>query len=296
MMAILMGALLTLVWIAGFAMCERSPVQHPGMKTGNERLDQPSVRRWLIRPMQWLLEKSGILDRLQPFMSALHSKLYVLHGTSWTVEATKQFTVFAIGCGYTSAIGGAWLSALSGERMLLYLGLLLGAAIPTAKWRDTVSKFEQRKQNILLDIPEVMSKLMLLLGAGETVQRALIRCTDRREDKDKRDNTLLIELRRANEEVRNGQSFSAAMEAFSRRCAVQEVSLFTTTILLNYRRGGDRLVLSLKELSYSLWEKRKAVARSRGEEASSKLVFPLVGIFLILMALVASPAILMMGG
>ena len=137
---------------------------------------------------------------------------------------------------------------------------------------------------------------MLLLGAGETVQRALIRCTDRREDKDKRDNTLLIELRRANEEVRNGQSFSAAMEAFSRRCAVQEVSLFTTTILLNYRRGGDRLVLSLKELSYSLWEKRKAVARSRGEEASSKLVFPLVGIFLILMALVASPAILMMGG
>jgi tight adherence protein C len=180
--------------------------------------------------------------------------------------------------------------------MLLYLGLLLGAAIPTAKWRDTVSKFEQRKQNILLDIPEVMSKLMLLLGAGETVQRALIRCTDRREDKEKRDNALLIELRRANEEVRNGQSFSAAMEAFSRRCAVQEVSLFTTTILLNYRRGGDRLVLSLKELSYSLWEKRKAVARSRGEEASSKLVFPLVGIFLILMALVASPAILMMGG
>ena len=99
-MAILMGALLTLVWIAGFAMCERSPVQQSGMKTGNERLDQPSVRRWLIRPMQWLLEKSGILDRLQPFMSALHSKLYVLHGTSWTVEATKQFTVFAIGCGY----------------------------------------------------------------------------------------------------------------------------------------------------------------------------------------------------
>jgi hypothetical protein len=61
-MAILMGALLTLVWIAGFAMCERSPVQQSGMKTGNERLDQPSVRRWLIRPMQWLLEKSGILD------------------------------------------------------------------------------------------------------------------------------------------------------------------------------------------------------------------------------------------
>lgn len=295
-MAILIGTLLTIAWIAGFAIGDRSHVRQGGIKTGNERLDNLSVRQWLIQPIQWLLEKSGILDRLQPFLSALHSKLFVLHGTSWTVEATKQFAVFVISCGYAAAVGGAWFAVLSSEQMLLYLGLLLGVIIPAAKWRDTVSKFEQRKQDIILVIPEVMSKLMLLLGAGETVQRALIRCTERREDKDKLDNPLIIELRRANEEVRNGQSFGAAMEAFSRRCAVQEVSLFTTTILLNYRRGGDRLVLSLKELSYSLWEKRKAVARSRGEEASSKLVFPLVGIFFILMALVASPAILMMGG
>jgi len=63
-------------------------------------------------------------------------------------------------------------------------------------------------------------------------------------------------------------------------------------MLLNYRRGGDKLVLSLKELTYTLWEKRKAIARTRGEEASSKLIFPVVGIFVVLMILVASPAML----
>ncbi|MFC5648325.1 type II secretion system F family protein [Paenibacillus solisilvae] len=278
-MAILIGALLTIVWIAGFTINERSQARQKVIKTGDEKLDHPTVRRLLIIPMLWVLEKSGLLDRMQPFLSALHGKMFVLHGATWTVDATKQFAVFTIGCGYAAAACGAWLSLLSGERSLLYMGLLLGVIIPAARWRDTIRKFEQRKQDILLVIPEVMSKLMLLLGAGETVQRALIRCAERRDDRDKREIPLLIELRRANEEIRNGQSFSAAMEAFSRRCAVQEVSLFTTTILLNYRRGGDRLVLSLKELSYSLWEKRKAVARSRGEEASSKLVFPLVGIF-----------------
>jgi tight adherence protein C len=166
--------------------------------------------------------------------------------------------------------------------------------LPAAKWRDTAGKVERRKQDILLSLPDVLSKLMLLLGAGETVQRALIRCADRKDPS--QSGPLMGELRRANEAIRNGESFASAMEAFSRRCAVQEVSLFTTTLLLNYRRGGERLVLSLKELSYSLWEKRKSVARSRGEEASSKLVFPLVGVFLILMILVASPAILLMRG
>jgi tight adherence protein C len=84
------------------------------------------------------------------------------------------------------------------------------------------------------------------------------------------------------------------MERFNRSCAVQEVSIFTTVLLLNYRRGGEHFVLALRELSYTLWEKRKAIARTRGEEASSKLVFPLVGILLVLMILVAAPAVLLM--
>ncbi|WP_308635962.1 type II secretion system F family protein [Paenibacillus silvisoli] len=210
------------------------------------------------------------------------------------MEDTAGFVASALGTGYLAVCAGAWLSVLSGEQALLYLGLLLGIILPAAKWRDTAAKVERRKQDILLLLPEVISKLMLLLGAGETLQRALIRASERKDEK--AGSPLIVELRKANEAVRNGESFAAAMEMLSRRCAVQEVSLFTTTLLLNYRRGGDRLSLSLKELTYSLWEKRKAVARARGEEASSKLVFPLVGLFIVLMALVASPAILMMGG
>jgi tight adherence protein C len=226
-------------------------------------------------------------------MTGLHGKLFILTGGAWTVEATRQYAAFVIGCGYSAALAGAWLAVLSGERLLLAIGALLAAVIPAAKWRDAGSRVHRRKQDIVLALPELLDKLMLLIGAGETVQRALARCAERRSAAE---DPLLRELRRAVEEVRNGDSFAAAMEAFSRRCAVQEVSVFTTTLLLNYRRGGDRLALSLKELSYTLWEKRKVVARTRGEEASSKLVFPLVMVFLILMVLVASPAVLMLGG
>ncbi|RAP77062.1 type II secretion system protein [Paenibacillus montanisoli] len=234
------------------------------------------------------------MQRMQPYLASLHGRLFLLNGRSWTVEDTARFVALTVGTGYLAACAGAWLSVLSDEQALLYIGLLLGFILPAAKWRDTAAKVERRKQDILLLLPEVISKLMLLLGAGETVQRALVRASERKDEKAA--SPLMVELRKANEAVRNGESFAAALETVSRRCAVQEVSLFTTTLLLNYRRGGDQLVLSLKELSYSLWEKRKSVARARGEEASSKLVFPLVGLFIVLMALVASPAILMMGG
>lgn len=291
-MGIALGSILAAVWVLLIMMDGRNGTR--GSPSDSSRAEEEWKRRFMMQPFRLLIERSGLLDRFQPFVSGLHAKLLVLNGASWSVESTRQFISSIIGFGYAAMAGGAWISVLSGEDSLLWLAVLIGMIIPVAKWRDIRSKVERRRQDILLILPEVLSKLMLLLGAGETVQRALIRCTERSHDSGT--SPLSNELRKANEAIRNGESFGAAMEAFSRRCAVQEVSLFTTTLLLNYRRGGDRLVLSLKELSYTLWEKRKSVARSRGEEASSKLVFPLVGVFLILMVLVATPAILLMGG
>ncbi|MCQ6559126.1 type II secretion system F family protein [Paenibacillus mendelii] len=289
-MAIIAGLLLTAVWGAAAVLSGRNEA-----RSGSKGMAFPKDAReiqFITMPFRFLLDRSGMFDRMQSFLTSTHGKLLVLNGTAWSIEATRRYASSAVGLGYAAAVGACWLSALSSEPALIYVGALLGAAIPMARLRDVTRKVERRKQDILLLLPDVLSKLMLLLGAGETVQRALNRCTERKGSKAA--HPLLDELRRANEAVRNGESFAAAMEGFSRRCAVQEVSLFTTTMLLNYRRGGDKLVLSLRELTYTLWEKRKAVARSRGEEASSKLVFPLVGIFVVLMILVASPAMLMM--
>ncbi|REE67268.1 type II secretion system protein F (GspF) [Paenibacillus taihuensis] len=287
-LSICIGTSLFVIWLGAVVYCERRGLGEGG--GGDGRRYEP-IDRLVRLPFLFLLRRAGIMDRMQPFTASLHSKLLILHGGSWSVDLTNGCIAGVAAAGYGAVCGAAWLSALSGEPVLLYIGLLLGIVIPAAKWKDAAGKVEKRKQDILLLLPEVTNKLMLLLGAGENIQRALLRCAERADEK--ANNPMLIELRKVNEAVRNGESFAAAMELFSRRCAVQEVSLFTTTLLLNYRRGGDKLVLSLKELSYAIWEKRKAVARARGEEASSKLVFPLVGIFFILMALVASPAILL---
>jgi tight adherence protein C len=63
---------------------------------------------------------------------------------------------------------------------------------------------------------------------------------------------------------------------------------------LNYRRGGVEFVYALRELSRIIWDKRLALTKTLGEEASAKLVFPMVFIFFIVMVIVAAPAILIM--
>src|SRR5699024_10937323 len=157
--------------------------------------------------------------------------------------------------------------------------------------RKLDEKMDKRKQDIIMELPEFSSKIALLVNAGETVQQAIIRCTTMKSDVE---HPLYEELTDAVTKIKNGDSFSGVMEDFSKRCGVQEVSVFTTTVLLNYKRGGNQLALSLRELSRDLWEKRKAISRKRGEEASSKLIFPMVLIFIAVLIIVAYPALRIM--
>ncbi len=129
---------------------------------------------------------------------------------------------------------------------------------------------------MLIELPEVLNQLMLLVGAGETVQQALIRIADKTGASA---DPLRMELSEAARALKMNGSFTKCMEDFSKRCSLQETTLFTTTLLLNYRRGGEEMLVSLRELSMTLWDKRKALAKTLGEEASSKLVFPMVLIF-----------------
>ncbi|MOA13367.1 Bacterial type II secretion system protein F domain protein [compost metagenome] len=147
------------------------------------------------------------------------------------------------------------------------------------------------KQEITMELPEFLNKLILLVNAGETVQKALIRCVKQNEDAD---SSLYHQLRMVAAELENGYSFHQSIEDFSKRCGVQEATVFSTTLLLNYNRGGEEFVTSLREISRDLWEKRKNITKTLGEQASSKMLFPMIFIFLVIMVIVGYPALSLM--
>ncbi|SDC47792.1 tight adherence protein C [Paenibacillus sp. UNCCL117] len=250
---------------------------------------------WLGAAALFAMERLQLSDRLSEPLHKVHQIMAGLHGARAALARTRWFTVRSLlsmwGCLAFFTAAGA---LMDGEPEMLVYGVLCAAAAPLVLYKQEQAKLLRKKRAMLIELPEVLNQLMLLVGAGETVQQAMIRIAEHA-GVGGADNPLRQELSETAGALRMNASFTKAMEEFSKRCALQETTLFTTTLLLNYRRGGDEMLVSLRELSMTLWDKRKALAKTLGEEASSKLVFPMVLIFFVVMVIVAVPALLLAG-
>lgn len=243
-------------------------------------------------PLLLLIEKSRLGGRFPSVMFKIQRSLQRSYGMRYSAERTLLFMGEMFSYSWLLISAGSLITLLSNDQTGIIMGCVLAIALPIAMVSDLHKKVRLKEQNIMLELPDFLNSIVLLVGAGETVQRAIIRCVE--SHKGDADHPLYKELKVMTSEWAGGYSFQQAFENFSKRCAVQEVSLFTTTVLLNYRRGGNDFMLSLRELSRMLWDKRKAISRTRGEQASSKLVFPMVVIFLIVIVLVGTPAFMML--
>ncbi|SHN73873.1 tight adherence protein C [Paenibacillus sp. ov031] len=257
------------------------------------KLDMEGIRlKKLHGPFLFLLDKFEVGRRLPVLMFRMQHAIQKMYGIQHSGEKTMLYCAEMLTYSWLMLLVGCLL-ALVGDMGLggMVGGLALGAALPFALYKDLNTKVQRRDQDILMELPELLNRIVLLVGAGETVQRAIVHCVA---SQGERNHPLYNELRKMVGDWNNGYSFQQSFEQFSRRCGVQEVTIFTTTVLLNFRRGGGDFVLALRDLSHVLWEKRKAVSRAKGEQASSKLVFPMVLIFFSIVVMIGAPAFMMM--
>ncbi|UKS29017.1 type II secretion protein F [Paenibacillus sp. HWE-109] len=256
-------------------------------------IQYPYRLKVLLPYSYFLVDTLHVMENWPDITAKIHHKLIALHGRSLSAQGSKWLITEMVSASTLICMAFTLLSVLAGkDASLLGFGLLLSAIVPVLMVRDLDVKIRKKRQMIILELPEVLSTIVLLVNAGETVHRAWVRCVEAMPQKS--ETPLYKELAQAVHELEMNVSFTKVMEDFSKRCALHEVSLFTSTLLLNHKRGGHDFVLSLQSLSLDLWQRRKSVSRTLGEEASSKLVFPMVLIFLIVMVIVAAPALLMM--
>ncbi|MGP0586490.1 type II secretion system F family protein [Paenibacillus timonensis] len=246
----------------------------------------------LSPPMLLLLERIKVSQRLPHFFFKVQRAVQKICGNRRSGEMTLLLLAEALTYGYLFLIFGCLMTLLSGGASGLVIGGLLAVLMPLALINDLHRKVQRREQLVLLELPELLNKIVLLVGAGSTVQQAIKLCLERK--REQTNHPLYRELLQMQKEWEGGDSFQQALEGFSKRCGIQEVSAFATAVLLNYRRGGEDFALALRDLSHSLWEKRKAVGKTLGEQASSKLVFPMVLLFMAVLILVGAPAFMIM--
>jgi tight adherence protein C len=239
-----------------------------------------------------LVDSLKITKRFPNLVSEIQQKIIQIYDYRRGVGYTKMHLAECISLFLIALFFSAFFAVASeGNVGMVIFGLVLAILLPLLMNKKLEDKIRERQEDIILELPEFVNKLVLLANAGVNVEKAIVRIVT--QQKNAQDSYLYGELKNVVAEINNNGNFSAAMENFNKRCRVQEVSIFSSTLLLNYNRGSE-LVVALRSLSRELWEKRKMVAKIRGEQASTKLVFPMVIIFLVVLVIVGYPAMALM--
>jgi len=164
---------------------------------------------------------------------------------------------------------------------------LLVAIVASGDW-ELEKQLKKRNLSIKLDFPEFLNKVAILVNAGLTVYKAW----EKTVKENRRPSYFYREAEIVIKEVEAGKSEIKAYEDFARRCRTVEIARFVTIIIQNIRKGNAELSSILRVLSAESWEMRKNTAKKLGEEASTKMVLPMIIMFIAVVLIVSTPAIL----
>ena len=93
-------------------------------------------------------------------------------------------------------------------------------------------------------------------------------------------------------DLHNGILEQTAIEQFGRRLASPLYIKFSGLLIGNLKKGNTELLRMLKEEADAAFVIRRNQARKRGEEAATKLLFPMILMLGVVMAVIMLPAFL----
>lgn len=177
---------------------------------------------------------------------------------------------------------------------MLFMGLLTAVFAWMYGEKELEQKMKKRKEQMLLDYPEIINKFTLLVNAGMTVKQAWSKIT---EDYEKKDKTSQSKKRYAYEEMlvtvrelKLGVPESIAFEQFGRRVGLLSYIKFGSLIAQNIKKGSKGLSELLSKEASEAFEERKELAKRLGEEAGTKLLAPMMIMLLIVFIIILIPA------
>ncbi len=176
---------------------------------------------------------------------------------------------------------------------VLYLFLAALIAMPFLWNRQQKEELRKREEQLMLDYPEVVNKMMLLLSAGLTVRKCFERIAgeyEQRLEESGQRRYVYEEICYVCQEMSHGMTESEALEEWGKRCGQLSYLRLSSLLTQNIRKGSDGLLKILETESLDAFEKRKEAVKQMGEKAGTKLLLPMVLMLGIVMAIIVVPA------
>ena len=183
--------------------------------------------------------------------------------------------------------------------LLPLLGVIAAMSIYMRQGQARRTEKKQREALLMLDYSELVSKLMVYIGAGLTVRNALETISQHFDALIargiKEDRPLYQELRTMVIQFRRNMPESEIYLSFGRRVNLKPYTKLVSLIEQNRMNGARNLRAMLELEMEDAFEQRKTTARRLGEEAGTKLLLPLFIMLGIVMIIVIVPAMSALG-
>lgn len=180
--------------------------------------------------------------------------------------------------------------------VLAILSVVIGVLLILRQKEQNKRADEARMVQMMLDYPDIISKMLLFLGAGMPIRRTFgeIALEYQREKRNRSKNIRYAyeEILCTYHEMESGVSELEAYEHFSRRCCLPRYKTFAALLSQNVQKGSSGLVQLLEREAIIAFDERKRKARILGEQAATKLLLPMVLMLLVVLVILMVPAFL----
>ena len=222
----------------------------------------------------------------------IREHIVVLYGERYAdyylrVHYAQKFSIIYLCMSFACAICG--MASGTDKFLMLGLAIVMCGALYYYFTTQPASQVKKRSEQFLNEFPNAVSTIALLVNSGMILREAW------REVAMANESELSMEMRKVNEDIDNGMSEIDALFAFANRCVTPEIKKFTSFIVQGLEKGSKDLADALRNQTDEMWELKKQNTLRRGELASSKLMIPLMVMFLGVLVMIIGPIMTNLG-
>ncbi|MBR0102561.1 MAG: type II secretion system F family protein [Selenomonadaceae bacterium] len=231
--------------------------------------DNKSFRARVIQPLINSLNER--IQKLAPkeIKAQLEDKIFRAGKTGiWSVQ--RLVTIWAlsiIGCTFLAILmlRGVMIHPVQ-QLFIIGLAVLVGAGLPFAVLNTTIRK---RKKSIRKQLPEFLDILCVSVQAGLSFDGAVSKMTRRMKG------PLIDEFIRMQSDVSLGMTHQYALTNLARRCDLEEIYLFTTSVI-QAEKLGTSMTRTLKQQADNMRDRHRQWVKAMALKAPVKIIFPMV--------------------
>lgn len=179
---------------------------------------------------------------------------------------------------------------------ILFLEIIIGCGLVFLAREQKVKERKREENQMLMDYPEIVSKIRVLTCSGMSLKYAMNRIAasyiKKRENKTLQKRVIYEAIIKMNREIQDGANEKDSLVRFGEGTGLRCYRRLVALLIEQEQKGTAGLNEKLKQEAEDAFAVRKATAKKLGEEATTKMLFPMILMLGIVMAIVIVPAII----